>query len=81
MEATSVTVEHVFSHRRRLLHFTCNHMSATSFRYLLCLGSWGRRDLLRINNLIAACSSKKRKHIQAQDKADSSENEIVEIVE
>ncbi|KAJ7436668.1 hypothetical protein B0H11DRAFT_1732008 [Mycena galericulata] len=80
-EATSVAVEHVFSHGRRLLHLTRNHMSAASFRRLLCLGSWGRRDLLRINDLIAACSPKKRKRVRAQDDADSSGNESVEIVE
>ncbi|KAJ7441155.1 hypothetical protein B0H11DRAFT_1723350, partial [Mycena galericulata] len=79
--ATSVAVERVFSHGRRLLHFTRNRMSAASFRRLLCLGSWGRRDLLRINDLIAACSPKKRKRVRAQDDADSSGNESIEIVE
>ncbi|KAJ7442838.1 hypothetical protein B0H11DRAFT_1748853, partial [Mycena galericulata] len=79
--ATSVAVERVFSHGRCLLHFTCNRMSAVSFRRLLCLGSWGRRDLLRINDLIAACSPKKCKRVRAQDDADSSGNESIEIVE
>jgi hypothetical protein len=69
----AVAVERVFSHGRHLLYFTRNRMSAASFRRLLCLGSCGRRDLLPINDLIAACSPKKRKHVQAQDEADSVE--------
>ncbi|KAJ7488456.1 hypothetical protein B0H11DRAFT_1720448 [Mycena galericulata] len=80
-EATSVAVERVFSLGRRLLHFTRNRMSATSFRRLLCLGSWGRRDLLRINDLIAACSPKKRKRVPVQDDANSLGNESNESVE
>ncbi|KAJ7664246.1 hypothetical protein B0H17DRAFT_952159, partial [Mycena rosella] len=79
--ATSVAVERVFSRGRRMLQFTRTRMSAASFRGLLCLGSWGRRDLLRINDLIAACSPKKRKRVLAQDDAENSGNESVEIVE
>ncbi|KAJ7775952.1 hypothetical protein DFH07DRAFT_693449, partial [Mycena maculata] len=73
--ATSVAVKRDFSQGHHLLHFTHNRMSAASFRHLLCLGSWGRRDLLWINNLIAACSPNKRKHVQVQDDADSSGSE------
>ncbi|KAJ7675476.1 hypothetical protein B0H17DRAFT_945886, partial [Mycena rosella] len=79
--ATSVALEHVFSHGRRLLQFTRNRMSAASFRCPLCLGSWGRRDLLQINGLIAACSPKKRKRVLAQDDTENPGNESVEIVE
>ncbi|KAJ7634036.1 hypothetical protein B0H17DRAFT_855688, partial [Mycena rosella] len=50
--ATSVAVECVFSHGRRLLQFNRNRMYMASFRRLICLGSWGRCDLLRINDLI-----------------------------
>ncbi|KAJ7272119.1 hypothetical protein C8J57DRAFT_1225660 [Mycena rebaudengoi] len=65
-------------HGGRLLHFTRNRMSAASFRRLLCLGCWRRRDLLRINNLIPACNPQKRKRVRAQDNADISGNGSVE---
>ncbi|KAF7359902.1 putative AC9 transposase [Mycena venus] len=72
--STSVAVERVFSHGRRLLEFTRNRMSGASFRRQLCLGSWGRNNLIRIQDLIAACTPKKRKHVELEE-----EDDIIEI--
>ncbi|KAJ7439551.1 hypothetical protein B0H11DRAFT_1751892, partial [Mycena galericulata] len=74
--ATSVAVERVFSHGRRLLEFTRNRMSGASFRRPLCLGSWGRSNLIRIQDLIAACTPKKHKHAEVEE-----EDEIIEILD
>ncbi|KAJ7151170.1 hypothetical protein C8R46DRAFT_842119, partial [Mycena filopes] len=59
--ATSTAVERAFSMGRHLLHFTRNRLSPSSIRAFLCLGDWGRRNLLDTNDLLEACSSKKRK--------------------
>ncbi|KAJ7333384.1 hypothetical protein DFH08DRAFT_939956 [Mycena albidolilacea] len=54
-------VEHVFSHGPWLFHFTRNHMSVPSFRCQMSLGSWDRKGLLRIKELVDACTSAKLK--------------------
>ncbi|EPQ50068.1 hypothetical protein GLOTRDRAFT_21677, partial [Gloeophyllum trabeum ATCC 11539] len=52
--ATSTAVEHIFSQGRQLLHFTRNCLGPGFFRAILCLGSWGHRDLLLMEDLTAA---------------------------
>ena len=52
--ATSTAVERVFSQGRQLLSFTRNRLQASSFRMFLCLGSWGRHDLVLFDDVLAA---------------------------
>ena len=64
LTATSTAVERVFSQGRQLLSFTRNRLSAQSIRAFLCLGSWGRHDLVFYEDLVAAVkenSKRKRK--------------------
>ncbi|KDQ49145.1 hypothetical protein JAAARDRAFT_109631, partial [Jaapia argillacea MUCL 33604] len=49
--ATSTAVERVFSQGRQLLHFTRNRLSPSSIRAAICLGSWGRHDLIHMPDL------------------------------
>ncbi|KAJ7480968.1 hypothetical protein FB451DRAFT_1031089, partial [Mycena latifolia] len=74
--ATSIAVECVFSHGRRLLEFTQNRMSAASFRRQLCLGSWGRSNLIRIQDLIAARTPQKRNRAEVEEK-----DEVIEVTD
>ncbi|KAJ7483739.1 hypothetical protein B0H11DRAFT_1640260, partial [Mycena galericulata] len=50
--ATSTSVERLFSMGRHLLHFTRNRLSAESIRAYLCLGDWGRRNLIDMNDIM-----------------------------
>ena len=62
--ATSMAVERVFSQGRQLLMFTRNRLRASSVRAFLCLcmGSWGRNDLIFFEDVLAGVkSSSKRK--------------------
>ncbi|KAG1865285.1 hypothetical protein F4604DRAFT_1956882 [Suillus subluteus] len=60
--ATSTAVERVFSQGRHLPHFTRNHLSPSSTRAFLCLGSWLRCDLVAPEDLTKIMKSlKKRK--------------------
>jgi hypothetical protein len=71
--ATSTTVERVFSQGRQLLSFTRNRLSASSIRAFLCLGSWGRNDLVCHEDLLAAVrENSKRK------RDDESDVEVIE---
>ncbi|KAJ7351630.1 hypothetical protein DFH08DRAFT_1078523 [Mycena albidolilacea] len=74
---TSVAVEHVFSHGRRLLDFTHNHMSGPSFRRQMCLGSWGRKVLIHIKGLVDACTPANLKR-EVMEVNTGNEVEIVE---
>ncbi|KIM56394.1 hypothetical protein SCLCIDRAFT_94438, partial [Scleroderma citrinum Foug A] len=49
--ATSTAVEHVFSQGCQLLHFTHNQLSPSTICAYLCLGAWGRCDLLIMEDL------------------------------
>ncbi|KAG2069180.1 hypothetical protein BDR04DRAFT_971732, partial [Suillus decipiens] len=49
--ATSTAVERVFSQARQLLHFTRNRLAPSIIRTFLCLGAWGRSDLLMMEDL------------------------------
>jgi len=52
--ATSTAVERVFSQGRQLLSFTRNRLSASNIRVFLCLGSWGRSDLIFFEDVLSA---------------------------
>ena len=54
-------MEQAFSQGRQLLHFTRNRLSPSSIRAFLCLGAWGRCDLLFMDDLLAAVTNRKRK--------------------
>ncbi|KAJ7745356.1 hypothetical protein B0H16DRAFT_1318362 [Mycena metata] len=70
--ATSVAVERVFSMGRHLLHFTRNRLSPRSIRAFLCLGDWGRRDLIDMNDIMEACNTKRRRVGDEDEEADES---------
>ena len=62
---TSTAVERVFSQGRHLLPFTWNGLSAASIRMHLCVGSWGRSDLIQVKDIQDAIKGKKRKHMSS----------------
>ena len=64
--ATSTAVERVFSQGRQLLSFTRNRLAAQSIRSFLCLGSWGRHDLIIYDDVVAAVNgnSKRKKKME-----------------
>lgn len=65
--ATSTAVlERVFSQGRQLLHFTHNRLSPSTIRAYLCLGAWGRCDLLVMEDLLAAVTTRKRKQSERE---------------
>jgi hypothetical protein len=59
----STAVERVFSQGRQLLSFTHNRLSASSIGAFLCLGSWGRNDIIMFEDVVSAvrANSSKRK--------------------
>jgi len=67
--ATSTAVERVFSQGRHLLSFTRNRLSASSIRAFLCLGSWGRNDLIFYEDVLAAVreNSKRKRELDDSD--------------
>jgi hypothetical protein len=52
--ATSTAVERLFSQGRQLLHFTRNRLSPSMIRAFLCLGDWGKKDLVDMPELVSA---------------------------
>ena len=72
--ATSTAVERVFSQGRQLLSFTRNRLSASSIRADLCLGSWGRNDLIYFEDVLAAVKGNAKRKREEYD----SEVEVVE---
>ena len=70
--ATSTAIEHVFSQGHQLLSFTCNWLCALSVCAFLCMGSWGRNDLIFFEDVLASVRSNFKR------KRDSSDIEIVE---
>jgi len=72
--ATSTAVKQVFSQGRQLLSFTCNWLHASSIRAFLCLGPWGRNDLVFMEDILAAVRSNSKR------KRESSEVEEVELI-
>ena len=72
--ATSTAVERVFSQGRQLLSFTHNCLSASSICAYLCLGSWGRNDLIYFEDVLAAVKGNAKRKWEKYD----SEVEVVE---
>ena len=71
--ATSTAVERVFSQGRQLLSFTRNRLRPSTIRAFLCLGSWGRNDLIFFEDVLAAVKgNSKRKRVGSDLKLDSS---------
>ena len=72
--ATSTTVEHAFSQGCQLLSFTRNRLSASTIHSFLCLGAWGRQDLVFFEDVLAAVrGNSKRKREESH-----SDIEIIE---
>jgi len=65
--ATSTAVERVFSQGRQLLSFTRNRLSASSIRAFLCLGSWGRNDLILFEDVLAAVKGNSKRKRELSD--------------
>lgn len=59
--ATSTAVERVFSQGRQLLHFTRNRLTGASVRKFLCLGAWGRKDLIAVEDILSVIKSRKKR--------------------
>jgi hypothetical protein len=51
--ATSVDVEHIFSHGRLILSHVRSRLSAQSTRALICLGSWSLLGLVKDSDVMA----------------------------
>src|SRR5882724_4943847 len=59
---TSTAVEHGFSQGCQLLSFTHNWLHALSVHAFLCMGSWGRNNLIFFEDILASVrSNSKRK--------------------
>jgi hypothetical protein len=67
--ATSTAVERVFSQGRQLLSFTRNRLRPSTIRAFLCLGSWGRNDLIFFEDVLAAVkgNSKRKRELSDSD--------------
>ena len=77
MVATSTAVERVFSPGRQLLSFTRNRLHPSSLRAFLCLGSWGRNDLILFEDVLAAVKGSSKRKRELSD----SDDDIVGVVE
>jgi hypothetical protein len=65
--ATSTAVERVFSQGRQLLSFTRNRLSASSICAFLCLGSWGRNDLILLEDVLVAVKGSSKRRRESSD--------------
>ena len=65
--ATSMAVKRVFSQGRQLLSFTCNQLLASSIHAFLCLGSWGRNDLILLEDVLAAVKGSSKRRRESSD--------------
>ena len=72
--ATSTAVERVFSQGRQLLSFTRNRLHPSTIRAFLCLGSWGRNDLIFFEDVLAAVNGNSKRKRELSD----SDVEVVE---
>jgi hypothetical protein len=65
----TTAVERVFSQGRQLLSFTRNRLRVSSIQAFLCLGSWGRHDLVFFEDVLAAVkgSSKRKRETFSSD--------------
>ena len=51
--ATSIDVEHVFSHSRLLLSHTRSHLSTQTTRAVLCVDQWSVCNLIKTEDVVA----------------------------
>ena len=65
--ATSTAVECAFSQGHQLLSFTWNRLRASSIRAFLCLGLWGRNDLIFFEDVLAAVKAGSKRKREASD--------------
>ena len=65
--ATSTAVERVFSQGRQLLSFTHNHLHPSAICAFLCLGSWGRNDLICFEDVLAAVKGNSKRKCEVSD--------------
>jgi len=66
-KATSTAVKRVFSQGRQLLSFTRNRLSPSSIRAFLCLGSWGRHDLVVFEDVLSAVNGNSKRKWEESD--------------
>ena len=66
--ATSTAIEHLFSQGQQLLHFTRNCLLPSMIHAFLCLGDWGKKDLVNMPELVGAirASHLGKKHAQSK---------------
>jgi LSD1 subclass zinc finger protein len=62
-----MAVERIFSQGRQLLSFTRNRLGASSIRASLCMGSWGRNNLLFFEDLLAGVKSSSKRRRELSD--------------
>lgn len=65
--ATSTAVQHVFLQGCQLLSFSCNSLRSSSIRAFLCLGSWGRCDLVFFEDIVAAVNPNLKRKQESSD--------------
>ena len=65
--ATSTAVKCVFLQGCQLLLFTQNCLHASSICAFLCLGSWGRNDLIFFKDVLAAVKAGSKRKREASD--------------
>ena len=75
-KAMSTAVERLFSHGQQLLHFTRNCM----IHAFLCLGDWGKRDLIDMPEIVAVIRlGKKHAHSNSQSSESESGSDIIYV--
>ena len=79
-KAMSTAVEHLFSQGQQLLHFTWNCMSPSMIHAFLCLGDWGKRDLIDMPEIVAVIRlGKKHAHSNSQSSESESGSDIIYV--
>ena len=63
----STAVERVFSQGCQLLSFTHNCLSTSAIHAFLCLGSWGRYDMIFFEDVIAAVKANSKRKWEESD--------------
>ena len=58
VSATSVDVEHIFSHSHLILSHIRSQLSAQSIHALLCVGSWSLLGLVKDSDVLAVSAMK-----------------------
>jgi hypothetical protein len=65
--ATSTAVERVFLQGHQLLLSTRNRLLASSIHVFLCLGSWGRNNLILFEDGLAAVKGNSKRKRKSSD--------------